>query len=61
MTDSRSAIITISSLVAAGPVGNSVVVPTVLALGVEAIAIPTVILSIIPGMEVRWGRKCRAI
>ena len=57
MTDNRAAIITISSLVAAGPVGNSVVVPTVLALGVEAIAIPTVILSNHPGHGTPVGQE----
>jgi pyridoxine kinase len=49
MTESRATIVTISSNVAAGPVGNSVIVPAVLALGVEAIAIPTVVLSNHPG------------
>jgi pyridoxine kinase len=49
MSDSRTTVVTISSAVAAGPVGNSVIVPTLLTLGVEAIAIPTVVLSNHPG------------
>src|SRR5438105_3995522 len=49
MTESRATIVTISSLVAAGPVGNSVIVPTLLALGAVPVAIPTVILSNHPG------------
>src|SRR5436305_13974 len=49
MTESRATVVTISSLVAAGPVGNSVIVPALLALGAEPVAIPTVILSNHPG------------
>jgi pyridoxine kinase len=49
MTASKATIVTISSSVSAGPVGNTVIVPTLLALGVEAVAIPTVILSNHPG------------
>jgi pyridoxine kinase len=49
MSDDRPTVLTISSAVAAGPVGNSVIVPALLALGVEAIAIPTVVLSNHPG------------
>jgi pyridoxine kinase len=49
MTDTQATAVSISSHVAAGPVGNSVIVPALLALGVEAVAIPTVILSNHPG------------
>jgi pyridoxine kinase len=42
-------VVTISSHVAAGPVGNAIIVPALLALGVEAIAVPTVVLSNHPG------------
>jgi pyridoxine kinase len=42
-------VITISSQVAAGPVGNSAIVPALLALGVTPIAIPTIVLSNHPG------------
>jgi pyridoxine kinase len=42
-------VLTISSQVAAGPVGNSAIVPALLALGVTPIAIPTIILSNHPG------------
>ena len=35
MTGSRATVVSISSLVAAGPVGNSVIVPALLALGTE--------------------------
>jgi pyridoxine kinase len=49
MTAEKTRVVTISSSVTAGPVGNSVIVPALLALGVEAVAIPTVILSNHPG------------
>lgn len=42
-------VLTISSQVAAGPVGNSAIVPALLALGVTPIALPTIILSSHPG------------
>lgn len=42
-------VLTISSQVAAGPVGNSAIVPALLALGVTPIAVPTIILSNHPG------------
>lgn len=42
-------VLTISSQVAAGPVGNSAIVPALLALGVTPIALPTIILSNHPG------------
>lgn len=42
-------VLTISSQVAAGPVGNSAIVPALLALGVTPIAIPTIMLSNHPG------------
>jgi pyridoxine kinase len=42
-------VLTISSQVAAGPVGNSAIIPALLALGVTPIAIPTIILSSHPG------------
>jgi len=49
MTAMRPTVVSISSLVSAGPVGNSVIVPTLLTLGVEAVPVPTVILSNHPG------------
>ena len=42
-------VLTISSLVAAGPVGNSAIVPALLAMGVTPVALPTVLLSNHPG------------
>lgn len=42
-------VLTISSQVAAGPVGNSAIVPALLALGVTPIALSTIILSNHPG------------
>ena len=42
-------VLSISSQVAAGPVGNSAIVPALLALGVTPIAIPTIVLSNHPG------------
>lgn len=42
-------VLTISSQVAAGPVGNSAIVPVLLALGVTPIALPTIMLSNHPG------------
>lgn len=42
-------VLTISSQVAAGPVGNSAIVPGLLALGVTPIAVPTVLHSFHPG------------
>jgi pyridoxine kinase len=42
-------VLTISSQVAAGPVGNSAIVPALLAMGVTPVAIPTIILSNHPG------------
>ncbi|MGE0238342.1 MAG: PfkB family carbohydrate kinase [Parvibaculaceae bacterium] len=42
-------VLTISSQVAAGPVGNSAIVPALLALGVTPIALPTIVLSNHPG------------
>jgi pyridoxine kinase len=42
-------VLTISSQVAAGPVGNSAIVPTLLAMGVTPIAVPTILLSNHPG------------
>lgn len=42
-------VLTISSQVAAGPVGNSAIVPALLAMGITPIAIPTIILSNHPG------------
>lgn len=42
-------VLTISSQVAAGPVGNSAIVPALLALGVTPIALPTIMLSNHPG------------
>src|SRR4029450_4901216 len=38
-------VLSISSQVAAGPVGNSAIVPALLALGVTPLALPTVVLS----------------
>lgn len=42
-------VLTISSQVAAGPVGNSAIVPALLAMGVTPVALPTIILSNHPG------------
>jgi pyridoxine kinase len=42
-------VITISSQVAAGPVGNSAIVPGLLAMGVTPVAVPTILLSNHPG------------
>ncbi|MGE0005139.1 MAG: pyridoxal kinase [Parvibaculaceae bacterium] len=42
-------VLTISSQVAAGPVGNSAIVPALLAMGVTPVALPTVMLSNHPG------------
>lgn len=42
-------VLAISSQVAAGPVGNSAIVPALLALGVTPIALPTIVLSNHPG------------
>jgi pyridoxine kinase len=42
-------VITISSQVAAGPVGNSAIVPALLAMGITPVAIPTAVLSNHPG------------
>jgi pyridoxine kinase len=42
-------VLTISSHVAAGPVGNSAIVPGLLALGVTPISVPTILLSNHPG------------
>ena len=42
-------VLTISSQVAAGPVGNSAIVPALLSLGVTPLAVPTVVLSFHPG------------
>jgi pyridoxine kinase len=42
-------VIAISSQVAAGPVGNSAIVPTLLAMGIAPVAIPTIVLSNHPG------------
>lgn len=49
MANSKPTVVTLSSQVAAGPVGNSVIVPALLALGIEAVALPTVVLSNHPG------------
>jgi pyridoxine kinase len=49
MTEAVSTVVTISSHVAAGPVGNSIIVPALVALAIEPVAIPTVILSNHPG------------
>jgi pyridoxine kinase len=43
------AVLTISSEVAAGPVGNSAIVPALLALGVTPVSLSTVLLSNHPG------------
>ena len=43
-------VITISSQVAVGLVGNSVIFPTMLALGVSPIALSTIMLSNHPGL-----------
>src|SRR3954462_6518029 len=50
MSGAALPVVTISSHVAAGPVGNSVIAPALLALGVEPIVIPTVVLSNHPGL-----------
>jgi pyridoxine kinase len=42
-------VITISSQVAAGPVGNSAIVPALLAMGITPVALPTILLSNHPG------------
>ncbi len=42
-------VLTISSQVAAGPVGNSAIVPALLAQGVTPVALPTIMLSNHPG------------
>lgn len=42
-------VLTISSQVASGPVGNSAIVPALLAMGITPVAIPTIILSNHPG------------
>jgi pyridoxine kinase len=42
-------VVTISSQVAAGPVGNSAIVPALLAMGIVPVALPTIILSNHPG------------
>jgi pyridoxine kinase len=42
-------VLTISSQVAAGPVGNSAIVPALIALGVTPVAVPTILLSNHPG------------
>ena len=42
-------VLTISSQVAAGPVGNSAIVPALLGMGITPLAIPTVVLSNHPG------------
>lgn len=42
-------VLTISSQVAAGPVGNSAIVPALLAMGVTPVAVPTIMLSNHPG------------
>jgi pyridoxine kinase len=42
-------VITISSQVSAGPVGNSAIVPALLAMGITPVAIPTILLSNHPG------------
>lgn len=42
-------VLTISSQVATGPVGNSAIVPALLAMGITPVAIPTIILSNHPG------------
>jgi pyridoxine kinase len=55
MTEAASAVITISSHVAAGLVGNSAIVPALIALGIDPVAIPTVILSNHPGHGIPEG------
>ena len=42
-------VLTISSLVAAGPVGNSAIVPALLAMGITPVVLPTIVLSNHPG------------
>jgi pyridoxine kinase len=42
-------VLTISSQVAAGPVGNSAIVPALLAMGINPVAISTILLSNHPG------------
>jgi pyridoxine kinase len=42
-------VVTISSQVAAGPVGNSAIVPVLIAMGIVPVALPTIILSNHPG------------
>lgn len=42
-------VLTISSQVGAGPVGNSAIVPALLAMGITPVAIPTIVLSNHPG------------
>jgi pyridoxine kinase len=42
-------VLTISSQVAAGPVGNSAIVPALLAMGVTPVAVSTIVLSNHPG------------
>lgn len=42
-------VLTISSLVAAGPVGNTAIVPALQSLGIEPVSIPTVVQSNHPG------------
>lgn len=42
-------VLSISSQVAAGPVGNSAIVPALLAIGIAPVAIPTILLSNHPG------------
>jgi pyridoxine kinase len=44
-----SAILSISSFVAAGPVGNTAIIPAVQSLGLEIAAVPTVVQSNHPG------------
>ena len=58
--DRRPTVVSISSLVAAGPVGNSVAVPALLALGVDPVAIPTVVLSNHPGHGAPAGMEIAA-
>jgi pyridoxine kinase len=49
MSAATPAVLCVSSQVAAGPVGNSAMVPALLALGVTPIALPTILLSQHPG------------
>jgi pyridoxine kinase len=42
-------VLTISSQVAAGPVGNSAIVPALLAMGITPVAVPTILLTNHPG------------